>query len=225
MKHALALHIASLVEDGQTIGFGSGRTTEIVLQALGERVLREKISIRGIPTSYRTALVAAENGITVLSAINEIELDWHFDGADQIDPQLRAIKGNGAAMLTEKIIAHRARKLIIVATEEKLAPALGGKQAVPLEVFPQALGIVKGQLNELGATKIELRAATGKYGPIITEHGNFVLDAWFDEIPTGFEQTLKSIVGVAENGLFETQIDEVVVATETELLFLKAPIA
>lgn len=212
MKEKVAKILADRVKDGEVIGIGSGSTVELAVLELAKRIKSEGLKIKAYPTSHRISLIAQESGIEILSPISETKISWTFDGADEVDPNLNMIKGGGAAMLNEKIIADRSGKLIILITEDKLVSRLGEKFAVPVEVIPEALGYVKEKLKELGSTEVVLREATKKYGPVITEHNNFILDAKFSEIPTSYEKEINSITGVVDNGLFINRASEVIVA-------------
>ncbi len=212
MKAMVARYLANLVKDKAVIGLGSGTTAEMAIDQIGQRISREHISVSGVPTSYRTGLVASDAGIHVIPALHAPVLSWAFDGADEVDPQLNLIKGRGAAMLNEKIIAKLSKHLVIIISEEKLVPKLGTNFAVPIEIIPESLQLVRAELKNFGARDITLREAVNKYGPVVTEHNNLILDAWFDEILPSLENSLKSITGVVETGLFCGFNPEVLVA-------------
>lgn len=222
MKTRVALAVSERVQDGQTIGLGSGTTVEFAVKFIGEKIEREKLTVYAIATSRRIAEVADRAGIRVLSSFSNRLIDWAFDGADEVDPHLNLIKGRGAAMLSEKIMACRARgRFLIIVTEEKLVPELGSKCAIPVEFIPEAQHVVEAELYALGAKQVIQRLASNKYGPIITESGNHVFDAAFDRISVGLEKQLKSIIGVVESGLFIGYTTEVLVATHKEILSRK----
>jgi ribose 5-phosphate isomerase A len=125
------------------------------------------------------------------------------------------IKGNGAAMLSEKIIAKRAGdRLLIIVSEDKIVERLGKKFPLPVEVIPQALELVQAGLKALGATEIVIRQGNSKYGPTITEHNNLILDAKFADIKPELEAQIKSITGVVESGLFVNATKEILVSRE-----------
>ena len=212
MKEKVAQALAQRVEDGAVLGIGSGSTTELTIRAIGERIAKERIRVSGIPTSIRSARLAAEAGVQVLHPAIDVEIDWAFDGADEVDPQLRLIKGNGAAMLNEKIIANRAAHFVVLVTDEKLVDRLGTVFPVPVETVAEGLSHVRDTLAVLGATEIELRPAERKYGPLITEHNNCVFDARFSAIAEDLEDRINQITGVVENGLFTKLDPEVLIA-------------
>ena len=214
MKALVARALASRVKDGDVIGIGSGTTVEMAVDQIGQRIARDGISVAGVPTSYRIALKAEEAGIKVFSEISALKLDWAFDGADEVDPAFNMIKGRGGAMLSEKIVAMRAKDLVIIVTDEKLVDNLGTNFPVPVEVVPHAVHIAREGLEKLGASSVELREATNKYGPVVTEHNNLILDAKFSNISPELEKDINSLTGVVENGLFIDCTRELLIARE-----------
>ena len=136
--------------------------------------------------------------------------DWTFDGADEVDPHNNLIKGRGGAMFKEKLLIKSSGKTYIIVDESKLVSKLGSKYPIPVEVFPHALSHVENEIRLLGASKISLRLAERKDGPVFTENGNFILEPQTDfildihlsNIVPDLEQKLKAITGVIENGLF-----------------------
>ena len=212
-KELVATALAERVKNGDVIGLGSGSTAELAIIAIGKRIRAEKLSVAGTATSLKVAQLAREAGITLLSNINPPPLSWGFDGADEVDPKMNLIKGFGAAMLTEKIQAHRCRgKFVIIVTEEKLVKKLGEKFALPIAVLPEAIDLVSVDLRSIGAKEIIERPATGKAGQIFTEQGYVVLDCRFPELTKKLEQEIKLITGVIESGLFFDLASEVLVA-------------
>jgi ribose 5-phosphate isomerase A len=201
-KTAVAQRAAAHVEDGQTVGIGSGSNTYLALWAIGERVKREGLSIQMVTSSYETGMAALRLGIPQLP-LGSVEPEWGVDGADEVDPGGRLIKGRGGAMFKEKVLWATAQKMYLAVDESKHVQRLGEKFPIPIEVDRAAVDLVGRALAERGATSCELRVAGGKDGPVITESGNFVIDAWFDEIPKGLQVQLKALTGVIETGLFE----------------------
>ncbi len=204
-KERLGHHVASLIAPGSIIAVGTGSTVDAVVRALGLRIASEGIAVAVVPTSWETAELCVANGCTVLSP-HAIQgpISWGFDGADEIDPGLRLIKGLGGALLREKILALMCNTFTILADQSKLVERLGERCPVPIEVIPEARRLVTATVAELGATEITLRSALpGKHGPVVTESGNVILDARFNEISDHLPQQLKAITGVVEHGIFE----------------------
>lgn len=229
MKELLADYIVkkvtSLVEehkgrDTLIVGLGSGTTAALAIKKLTASYARGNVPFKAIATSYESASAALEAGIDVLPLFSGIVPHFAFDGADEIDSQLRLIKGAGAAMTQEKIVARRAGGITVIATEEKLVKKLGEKFPVPVEVLQIAAVDVRNYLAKLpGVTSVSFREGSGKQGPLTTELGNFILDVRFaDEIAQDTESILKLIPGVVETGLFFQDAKEVIIA-KSNLLF------
>ena len=181
-KQQAALKAAEHVRDGMIVGLGSGSTAAFAVEAIGDRIKSEGIKVMGIPSSYQAFQVAVENGIPITTLEEHPVIDVTIDGADQLTPELYLIKGGGAALAREKIVASATKTNIIIADLGKKALYLGSNnQFVPVEVIPFALSPVKRALAALGG-KVTVREAKGKLGPILTDNGNAVLDVVFGEI-------------------------------------------
>ena len=196
---------AGLVEDGMVVGLGTGSTTAYAIKELGRRVA-EGLDILGIPTSYQSSFLGAQNGITLTTLDEHPEIDLDIDGADQISG-FTAIKGGGAAHTREKIVALSSKKFVVVVDESKCSDILS--HPVPLEVLPFALKLALKQVAELGG-KAELRMGVRKDGPVISDNGNFIIDADFGIIndPESLGKKLSQCCGIVEHGIF-TGVDAV----------------
>lgn len=210
-KKAVGDCAAGLVEEGMVVGLGTGSTTAFLIEALGNRV-KQGLNIRGIPTSYQSEMLAIDCGIPLTLLAQNPVIDIAIDGADQVDANLCVIKGGGAAHTNEKIVACSARKFVVLIDYRKFVDVLN--HPVPLEVMPRALDLVKRQVKELGGHPV-VRMAARKDGPVITDNGNFVVDADFGEIenPESLAMKLSGCVGVVEHGIFNS-VDEVYVGRE-----------
>lgn len=199
-KRAAGYQAADLAEDGMVLGLGTGSTVYFILEHLALRV-RDGLIISGIPTSHQTAIRAREYGIPLTTLDDHPDIDIAFDGADQVDPHLRLIKGRGAALTREKCVAAAAARFIVVVDEHKLVPVLNAP--VPVEVIPFAIHPVILQLRELGGVPL-VREGIKKDGPVITDNGNFVVDCTFGKIaqPAELEALIAGIPGIVESGLF-----------------------
>ena len=216
-KRNAALEAVKHVKDGFTVGLGSGSTAAYALKALGEKIKRERLTVLGVPTSYQAFLLAVDQGIAVTTLEEHPTIDVTIDGADQIDPQLNLIKGMGAALAREKIVASASKQNLIIADENKKVQILGeNNHPVPIEVLPFALSIVKRKIEATGGTPV-VREGKGKLGPVITDNGNALIDAVFGPVKDAakLEQRLKMIPGVVETGLFIGSTDIVYVGTRS----------
>jgi ribose 5-phosphate isomerase A len=208
-KRKAALEAVKHVREGFIIGLGSGSTAAYAIEALGERVKAEKLHILGVPTSSQAFMLAVERGIPVTTLDEHPEVDVTIDGADQLTPELYLIKGGGAALAREKIVAAASKLNIIIADDKKFVKRLGeGGQSVPVEVLPFALSLAKRRITELGGKPI-VRESKGKLGPTITDNGNAILDTDFGEIvdPAELQVKVKMIPGVVETGFFVALTD------------------
>jgi ribose 5-phosphate isomerase A len=170
--------VETLVKSGMKLGLGTGSTAIPAVRHIG-LLLRQGVltNIRAVPTSFQTVIECEKWGIPLFT-LNSAEiggsLDLTIDGADEVDPRGRLIKGGGGALLVEKIVAYASAAYAIVVDESKLVPNLALKFPVPLELVPEARVPVLRALEAMGAEAV-LRAAVRKAGPVITEHGNLLL--------------------------------------------------
>lgn len=192
---------AAEVPDGAQVGLGTGSTAEAMLAALALRV-REGLQVTGVATSDATIARARELGIP-LQAIDEVDrLDLCIDGADEIDPDLNVVKGRGGALLYEKLVAERAERFVIIASEEKLVERLGTRLPLPVEVVPFGHSHTRRAVDALGLEST-LRL-TGEGKPFVTDGGHYILDCALQGIenPRDLASALKAITGVVDHGLF-----------------------
>lgn len=204
-KQAAGELAAQLVKNGMVVGLGTGSTAAYAIKELGKRVA-SGLKILGVPTSYQSAFMAIENDIPLTTLDEHPVLDIALDGADQI-AKFNAIKGGGAAHTREKIVALSAKKFVVAVDESKVADILN--HPVPLEVLPLARKLVERQIAGLGG-KAKLRMGVNKDGPVISDNGNFILDADFGEIddPYSLDDALSHCAGIVEHGIF-TKVDMV----------------
>ncbi len=200
-KRAAGYKAADMVQDGMVVGLGTGSTVYYMIERLAERIQNEGLKVAGIPTSHQTAIRARQAHIPLTTLDDNPVVDIAIDGADEVDPKLRLIKGRGAAHLREKCVAGAARQFIVVVDDAKVVKRLGTQ--VPVEVLPFALTPVISSLRALGCEPV-IREAVKKDGPVITDNGNFVVDCKFKEIkdPENLESAIAAIPGVIESGLF-----------------------
>jgi ribose 5-phosphate isomerase A len=201
-KKRVAEKLAAKLKDGDVIGVGSGSTSYLAIQAIGARIKAENIRCLAVPTSHEMTMACVGFGIPV-TTLWEHTPAWCFDGADEVDPGLNLIKGRGGALFREKLVMRASAKAFILIDASKRVDRLGSKFAIPIEVVPSALTSAERALTSLGATELVLRLSPkGKDGPVITEHGNLLLDARFSGIGPTLERDIKSITGVLDSGLF-----------------------
>lgn len=205
-KQAAGIAAAGLVSSGMVVGLGTGSTVAYTIKELGRRVKEEGLDIMGVVTSYQSEMLAIDAGIRLTTLSQKPELDIAIDGADQIDSELRAIKGGGAAHTREKIVSVSSKRFVVVADDSKTSTQLD--KPVPVEVMPFAKELVLNKIRELGGEP-KLRSAVKKDGPVITDNGNFVIDVDFGVIkdPESLALQLSAIPGMVEHGIF-CNVDE-----------------
>ena len=214
-KKRAATEAVKNVKQGMVLGLGSGSTAAYAVNLIGLKIANKELTdIKGVPTSFQIVGEALKNGIRLTSLEEHGKLDLGIDGADQIDHELRAIKGGGGALFKEKIVANSCIKYLVIADERKYTKFLGENQKLPLEVHPFAVTNVKESVEKLGAN-VTLREGSGKLGPVITDNGNFILDADFGRItdPLNLDLKLHNIPGLIETGLFLNYVDSAYIGT------------
>jgi len=218
LKQAAALHALDLVCDGMWLGLGTGSTAARFVDALSEKVAAG-LQILCVPTSETTRLQAESLGIPLTTLDDTPHLHLTIDGADEIDDQLRLIKGGGGALLREKIVATASDQMVVIADDSKLVPMLG-KFPLPVEVVRFGLAatrrLMEAMAEQAGCEgEIRLRrTASGE--PFVTDQGNHILDCHFGSIPEPevLSFALKRVPGVVEHGLFLGVADLAIVAGE-----------
>jgi ribose 5-phosphate isomerase A len=205
-RTAAAQAIERFLKDGMTIGLGSGTTSRWFVRILGERV-GKGLRVTGVPSSKSTGQLAQEVGVP-LADLNDVgELDLTIDGADEIDGKGQMIKGGGANLLWEKIVACASLKMVCIVDESKVVERLG-RFPLPVEIIPFAWRSTERHMRKLFAdngfddVKIEMRG--GLQTPLITDSGHYLLDCHLVNIPDAesLGEKLKQIPGVVEHGLF-----------------------
>jgi ribose 5-phosphate isomerase A len=215
-KQRAGARSVEFIEDGMTVGLGTGSTAYWMVERLGERV-REGLRVRCVPTSRRTEEQARHLGIPLVTFADVQQLDLAIDGADEIGPNLALIKGGGGALLREKLVAAAARRFVVVADAGKKVEVLG-KFPLPVEVVTFAWEVTARRVAEVVQVEPELRL-DGAGNTYVTDNGNYILDCRCGEIrdPEAKERKLKMLAGVVECGLFVGMADLAVVATDEEV--------
>ncbi|WP_086315332.1 ribose-5-phosphate isomerase A [Enterococcus sp. 7F3_DIV0205] len=214
LKQMAGIEAAKYVKDGMIVGLGTGSTAKFMVDEIGRRVKEEGLSIIGVTTSKETERQAQELGIP-LKGIDEVPyVDLTIDGADEISEDFQGIKGGGAALLFEKIVATYSKKCIWIVDESKLVKKLG-KFPLPVEVVPYGSQQLVRLFEEKGYAPI-LRKTTGGE-TLITDGGHYIIDLHLEEIadPIALGTYLDQLVGVVEHGLFLQIVSTVIVGGET----------
>lgn len=201
-KERIAESVANKALPGDVIGAGSGSTSFLTVLALGKRVAKEGLNITIVPSSIEIELACYAMNLNVCHLI-PYHIDWCFDGADEVDPLGRLIKGRGGALYRERLVFTAARKRIVVADSSKTVDRLGSKFPVPVEVEPTWVRSVYARMGQLNhVSKVVLRMGVAKDGPVITESGRLLMDVTMTKIEEADEESLLSIPGVCYTGIF-----------------------
>ncbi|MAM60968.1 ribose-5-phosphate isomerase RpiA [Maritimibacter sp. UBA3975] len=215
-KFVAAKRAVDFIEDGMRVGLGTGSTAAWMVRCLGERVREEGLKISGVPTSTRTAELARQVGIKVVSLDEARWLDVTIDGADEFDADLNLIKGGGGALLQEKIVATASDMMIVISDSSKQVEHLGAFP-LPVEIIPFGWQTSKALLEETLAS-LDVLGQSGTLrmngdSPYVTDEGNHIVDLHLQRIgnPRQLSMVLNQIPGVVENGLFIDICDKVVI--------------
>ena len=206
------------VENGMTIGLGTGSTAKYFVEFLAEEVA-EGLAVRGVPTSEQTRRLAESLNVPLVDVEQVDRIHLTVDGADEVDGQAQLIKGGGAALLREKIIANASDLMVVIADSSKLVETLG-RFPLPVEVTPFGYTItakkVYDALCQAGVLKPRIDVRTGPgHKPIVTDGGNYILDCECGVIPNAPKAAalLANVPGVVEHGLFIDQCRVVIIGS------------
>jgi len=210
-KLAAATRAVEHVKDGAVVGLGSGSTAALAVRQIGKRIREEGLRVYGVPSSHQAHALAVREGIKIVTLDEHPQLDIAVDGADQVDARLSLIKGGGGAFVRERIVASAAKLYIIAVDSSKLCRKLNNV-AVPVEVLPFAVTPVCRALASI-CTRLEVREAARKVGPVVTDNGNFIVDMHVERLdnPARFHGEVKKIPGVVDTGIFLNMADIVYV--------------
>lgn len=197
MKKKCALYASKLVKDGMVVGLGGGSTISYLIDYVKDK------DIKVVSPSSKTVLLAQKMGLTVLNTQYVDHVDIAFDGCDEVDSHLNALKSGGGIHTQEKIIASMADEYIVLVDESKFHETLTFKVPVVVEVLPKAYSVVKKKLEKLNGN-VELRTASNKDGFLMSDEGNILLDVYFDGVQDIrlLNQTLLMMPGVVDTSLF-----------------------
>jgi ribose 5-phosphate isomerase A len=211
-KQQVGLKAAAEARDGMIVGLGTGSTATWFIRELGRRIREEKLSILCVSSSFACSLLARTEGIPLLPPDQADRIDLYVDGADEVSPGRELIKGRGAAMVGEKLLAEACVRFIVIVDEGKLVDRLGAKFPVPVEVMPAAARLVGKGIEALGGKPVLRMATGGKDGPVVSDNGNLILDVTFGTAGTAGQKAwpdwkslddgLNALPGVVGHGLF-----------------------
>ncbi|MFQ5710359.1 MAG: ribose 5-phosphate isomerase A [Candidatus Geothermarchaeales archaeon] len=210
-KAAAAKEAAKRLKDKQIVGLGSGSTVAQFLKFAAKTIEKRDLDVSLVPSSSQITLEAKKLNLPLRDLRYVNRVDWAVDGADEVDPKLRLVKGGGGALVKERILAHLAGYYLIVVDEGKVSTSIGEKALIPLETTPHACALVGSRLKSKG---FDYTLRTNERGyPIITENGNTILDVRMpsDYSPEDFFLEFRIFPGVLDVGIFLDEADEILV--------------
>ena len=222
LKKEAGIKAAQYVKDGMVVGLGTGSTVRYLVDELGRRWQEEGLRFTGVTTSRRTTAQAESYGIKIVDIDDVDHMDLTIDGADEVDKNFNGIKGGGAALLWEKIVATNSHHYIWIVDHSKQVDTIG-KFPLPVEVIPFGVGHVIKQFETKGYKPVLRLDKEGK--PVLTDENDYIVDLHLERIdnPEALAADLINTVGVVEHGLFLNMVDEVIVGNEGEPLVLTNP--
>ncbi len=210
-KQAAAAAALELVEPGMSLGLGTGSTVRFFLEGLAGKI-RAGLKVEGVPTSVGTEMMARELGIPLRGDTGDfprLDNDLCVDGADRVDNEGHLIKGGGGALLREKMVAARSKRVCIMVDATKLEPVFSDSFPLPVEILPFGR---ENTVEELATAGCQPALRRTEEGLLVTDNGNNIVDCTFETIPdpAALELRLKSLVGVVEVGIFTNLLDTLV---------------
>lgn len=214
---ALAMATIAPIQSGMVVGLGTGRTSKRVIRALAGRMKAESLRLTLVSTSEDSTRFATSLGLSV-SEFTDIErVDYLFDGADEVDPECRVLKGAGGAMTRERMVAWASERCVYMVDRSKLVDRLGQNHSLAIAIMFFGYASIRSRLREMGLTGVCRRDIDGK--PFLTDNGNVVLDVTLEEERDmeGLARALNDTPGVIDHGLFLDEADEILVDRDGEI--------
>jgi ribose 5-phosphate isomerase A len=202
-KELIAKHAANQVTDGMLVGLGTGSTANCFIEELAHRHREQGLQVTTVSSSVVSAIKAQQLGLPVLGFEQVSHIDLYVDGADEVSPDLTLLKGQGADLVREKLLATASKQFLVLVEPGKLVEHIGQHFPIPIEVMPFAWQLIKKQLEAHGGQG-DLRQNANKSGFAISAYGSLILDMRFDEHTNAetLNDILNSIPGVVEHGIF-----------------------
>ena len=215
-KREAAAKAITLVNENDIVGLGAGSTMAYAVEFLKKRIA-DGLSIKLVTSSFTTRQLLLKENLPVFSTDQLKEIDIYFDGCDQFDKQLNALKSGGGIHTQEKLLASMAKQFVLVGDETKLVDVFDIKFPLVIEMLPQSLLYVPFKIeNCFPGVKTSMRMGDKKDGPVVTENGNYLLDIFFESWPAldSINQSLKDITGIVETSLFFGLASKAIIAGE-----------
>ena len=217
-KERVARHAALQVQDGMTVGLGTGSTANYFIEKLARRCTEEGLQVTTVASSIVSTIKAQELGLLQVAIEHLTRLDLYVDGADEVTAGMTLLKGQGADLVREKILARASDRFLVLVDQSKMVDRIGERFAIPIEVMPFAWQVVKRTLETLGGQG-ELRKNASKDGLAVSSYGSLVLDMNFDsELDSKtLDEMLNATPGVVEHGIFHELASAVFLAVDGQV--------
>lgn len=218
MKKRCAQEALKYIQDGMIVGLGGGSTISYLVQFIEEK----QMNIQVVTPSYQTATLCIKHHLNVVPTWSVDHVDIAFDGCDEVDLKLNALKSGGAIHTKEKIIASMAHEYILLVDESKVFEILPFHHSITIEIIPESMGYVKKELENLGAV-VNMRQSSAKDGYTVSDHGNFIMEAKFDEVNDiqKLNEQLNAIAGIVDTSLFVGKATAVISVDEMHVRMIK----
>lgn len=218
MKKRCAYEALKYIPDHSVVGLGGGSTIGHLVEYLADK----KMDVRIVTPSYQTAQLCIQHHLDVLPTWSVDHIDIAFDGCDEVDLQLHALKSGGAIHTKEKIIASMSDHYVLLVDESKVFETLPFDHSVTVEIIPESMRYVKKELEKIGAV-VSMRQSQAKDGYTVSDHGNFIMEAKFDVVKDiqGLDEKLKHITGIVETSLFVGKVSFVISVDDGSVRIIK----
>ncbi len=218
-KELVAKHAVDLIKDGMIVGLGTGSTADCFIDALAKRRHEEGLQFITVSSSIVSQLKAQELGLPLIAIEQLSQLDFYVDGADEVTPDNTLLKGQGADLVREKLLARASDKFIVLVDQSKRVGRIGERFPIPIEVMPFAWQLVKKGLEELGV-RGELRRNSKGNGLAVSSYGSLILDMTFDSALGSAElnSVLSDMPGIVEHGVFYKMASVVLYAIDGKVV-------
>lgn len=222
-KELVAKYAANLVKNGMLVGLGTGSTADYFIAELARRTIEENLHVTVAASSIVSMLKAQTLGLPLVAIEHIKQLDLYVDGADEVTPENTLLKGQGADLVKEKLLAKSSKQFIVLIDKSKTVKHIGEKFPVPIEVMPFAWQMVKQRLEELGGCG-QLRQNNQGSGLAISSHGSLILDMTFPPSldSNALNSLLNSIPGIVEHGIFYDLASMVLLAENKNVKEIKS---
>lgn len=226
LKKEAALKAITLIDHRSSIGIGAGSTMAFMVELLVSEVKKGK-EVKIFTSSFTTRILLVENGFSPLPISDVEEIDMYFDGCDQMDKNLNALKSGGGIHTQEKLMASMAKQFILVGDEAKYSNQFDSTYPLVIEFLPEALRYVPSRIKQLfPEVKMAIRMGDKYDGALISKNGNYLLDVWFNSWPdlATINLLMKEITGVVETSLFYNLAHKAIIAGQEGVRIIEKPV-